>query len=1299
MEGTSTFTDGASNQTNLTISSQSAAKGNAFRFAKDLFRKVKQLFVQENTPEPVVDAVFIEENTINIEPAQTVLMAQEVIEKAIPSVVIKKESQFSHINYQLNIQQMNLFTYLRRAITSSEESLNGQFLEKFKNFLSVIVGTAPDKNAPLGVAKRDFGILSYLGGSQLLSSKNFNHQAMRSWASVMFLTLMTAFGTLAQSTPLTSLTDLAVKKTINTQNPSLGQDVTYTIKLKNESALKATGVELTDVLPAGVTLKTVSVGGVGSTTTSTTAGVTKVVWNVGEVAATPTELTMTIVATVTSRGLWFNIAEVTKQNEQDVDSTPNNNSINEDDQDAVCFSVAEYFYKGDEFQVRVPVGYTDITWTKKVGTGAAVPITASTPGVSLSADGSVLTVSEITAYTEFEFSAKNKNCPVGGCCPAKFIPGPYGSIGDFVFNDLNGDGKQDIGETGISGIKVILYKEDGVTKVDEVTTDANGKYLFDSLFSDKYKVKFILPSGQTFSPSKATGTGFTDANDSDAGTDGFSPVITIDVEKTGKDRDNLDVDAGLIGNLGSIGDFVWRDDNGNGIQDAGEPGIAGVTVNLYKGTTFQTSVITDTNGKYTFSGLTSGAYQVEFITPTQSRFSPANKGTDDTKDSDVGANGKSQVVNIDVTKLTTDTLRNNPNIDAGIVPLGSIGDYVFNDNNGNGIQDAGDTKLPGIKVTLTDKDGNIITTTTTDADGKYEFIVPSGQYVVIFDKPAGSTYSPKGAGTPQTDSDAGTDGKTGIITIDATKPVGDPARNNKDVDAGLIPNKGTIGDFVWVDANGNNKQDSGEAGVPGVTVELYDATGTTKQQTTVTDANGKYLFSGLETGGYKVKFILPSGKTFVTPNATGVLPADDSDAGTGGFSGVINIDVTKPLGDIGRNNLTIDAGIKADCNINAGTLLASTPNVCLPDGGTVTLTATTGTSPTVPTGYSVKYVLTKGSDLVIQQVANTPTFNVNATGEYRIHTLVFNGNSSSSNFLDLSVVVPGQTKGGDVVGIITNNKLCAALDVTGAKFNVGTSPAAPVFAAKTICAGEKVMIGDTGPAQTGLSYAWYSSLTATTPFATTQSIEVSPTVTTTYYVETTLTTIGACPSKRGSVVVTVNPKPENPVAKSSLTNDCTKNLSTVNLADAITSTPSGSVIEWHVANDPASAIITNTTTVGAGTYYAFSKSTAGCYSAGVSVTVTINNCQCTNPATVSITPLTAICGSTTTPVQLAATLGGGATSGTWTSNGTGTFDNATSVSAKYTPSASDVTKGSVELTFTTNDPDGAGTLCIAASAK
>ena len=82
-------------------------------------------------------------------------------------------------------------------------------------------------------------------------------------------------------------------------------------------------------------------------------------------------------------------------------------------------------------------------------------------------------------------------------------------------------------------------------------------------------------------------------------------------------------------------------------------------------------------------------------------------------------------------------------------PSGQIGDFVWNDVNANGIQDAGETGLPGQTVALS---GTVSATTTTGAAGDYLFAgLPAGSYTVTVATPAGYTASPTGAGTPATD--------------------------------------------------------------------------------------------------------------------------------------------------------------------------------------------------------------------------------------------------------------------------------------------------------------------------------------------------------------------------------------------------------------------------------------------------------------------------------------------------------------------------------------------------------------------
>ena len=101
--------------------------------------------------------------------------------------------------------------------------------------------------------------------------------------------------------------------------------------------------------------------------------------------------------------------------------------------------------------------------------------------------------------------------------------------------------------------------------------------------------------------------------------------------------DNEKVSASItINDVASTGDFVWNDINKDGIQDAGEPGIPGVTVNLYNSTgEIIATTTTNAAGHYLFNNIIPGTYSLGFVLPIGYKFSSQNQGTDDTKDSDV----------------------------------------------------------------------------------------------------------------------------------------------------------------------------------------------------------------------------------------------------------------------------------------------------------------------------------------------------------------------------------------------------------------------------------------------------------------------------------------------------------------------------------------------------------------------------------------------------------------------------------------------------------------------------------------
>jgi hypothetical protein len=125
-----------------------------------------------------------------------------------------------------------------------------------------------------------------------------------------------------------------------------------------------------------------------------------------------------------------------------------------------------------------------------------------------------------------------------------------------------------------------------------------------------------------------------------------------------------------------------------------------------------------------------------------------------------------------------------------------------------------------------------------------------------------------------------------------------------------------------------------------------------------------------------------------------------------------------------------------DCSADAGTLTADATLVYL-SGGTANISATPNGDIVVPAGYEAFYVLTSGPNLIIETASTTPSFNVDSTGDYTIHTLVAEmSDPTDPNFFDLTSIVLGTTTGGDVLDIIAGSGLCASLDVTGAPITV-----------------------------------------------------------------------------------------------------------------------------------------------------------------------------------------------------------------------------------------------------------------------
>jgi uncharacterized repeat protein (TIGR01451 family) len=484
------------------------------------------------------------------------------------------------------------------------------------------------------------------------------------------------------------------------------------------------------------------------------------------------------------------------------------------------------------------------------------------------------------------------------------------SVGDRVWLDENADGIQDGTEPGIAGIPVELL-DSGNTVIASAITDGSGNFLFSDLDPGDYSIRISPPPFMNLlaGPIQTADPNNNDNSDSNiastpapgvyqSGTvtlsSGSEPVNDGDSDN----NTNLSVDFALV-KPASIGNKVWLDENSDGLQDAGEPGIANVTVQLKNsaGDIIATTK-TDTKGGYLFSNLVPGDYFVDIDETTlpagMTQTPPSTNANSDFGNQDhsgtgyavrIASGGENLTADFAYNHVPADDVNNNTNHAA-------FGDRIWIDTDGDGVQDDSEMPVAGAVVSLfTDPDGDGVfdtpyaaqPTAVTDASGRYIFLdLPAGAYVVEVTDSGSATYDILGADFTQTGDPDHFGGGSALAppgtagdnksTIPVILAPGDVFLN---ADFGYQPSGATlyhIGDTIWLDINRDGVQQiSTESGLAGVTVGLQDADGNFIVST-VTDQNGRYHFDGVADGTYTVVV------TDMNNILGGLLPTFDADS-------------------------------------------------------------------------------------------------------------------------------------------------------------------------------------------------------------------------------------------------------------------------------------------------------------------------------------------------------------------------------------------------------------------------------------
>lgn len=365
----------------------------------------------------------------------------------------------------------------------------------------------------------------------------------------------------------------------------------------------------------------------------------------------------------------------------------------------------------------------------------------------------------------------------------------YGAVNGIIFDDINGNGIQDSSEPGVSDISVELNSANGSSNA---ATLSDGSYSFENVLPDTYQLTVTDSNGDLTYYQLTTNN------------------QPLEIEVVENETNSLGI-FGYQAHLSSITGSIIKDDNANGLLDAGESGYANITVQLSgNGLTLEST--TDTTGIYSFNQLATGTY---LVTITDNNSVLANTV--------LIAGSNSYQVNLGTNSV------DNSGFAAYQLRNSSVSGLIFRDSDGNGIQDSNETGLDGVSIDLLSL-GDVIDTQIT-VNGGYNFSqLAAGNYqIVITDTNAILTDTQM----------------TTAVSLDITL-----AENQESIldSIGYQYHNAVISGIVFNDMNNDGIIDASENGIESVTINLMN--GSDILQTILSQADGSYSFNQLVQGSY-----------------------------------------------------------------------------------------------------------------------------------------------------------------------------------------------------------------------------------------------------------------------------------------------------------------------------------------------------------------------------------------------------------------------------------------------------------------